>query len=45
VARVTTGRDAADAWSVELEPSANELCNPEGYKNHPRSRAQAAGAA
>jgi len=45
VARVVTGRDDPDAWSVELEPSAFVLSNPEGYKGHEHSSAQAAGAA
>ncbi len=45
LARVVTGRDDPDAWSVELEPSAFVLSRPEGEKERTRSRAQAAGAA
>jgi len=45
LARVVTGRDDPDAWSVELEPSAHVLSSPEGDKGHERFRAQAAGAA
>jgi para-aminobenzoate synthetase len=44
VARVTTGRDDPDAWSVELEPPAVGACRPEGDKKQPQSSAQAAGA-
>jgi para-aminobenzoate synthetase len=46
VARVATGREDADAWSVELEPGAHGVCNPEGYKSHVEAgAARAAGAA
>ncbi len=44
LARVTTGRDDPDAWSVELA-SAFDLVRPEGEKSQTRSRARAAGAA
>ncbi len=46
LARVVTGREDPDAWSVELEPGAHVLDSPEGEKGHEHSRArQAAGAA
>ena len=46
LARVATGRDDADAWSVELEPASGALGSPEGYKGQTDGRAaQAAGAA
>jgi para-aminobenzoate synthetase len=46
VARVATGSDDPDAWSVALEPSAYGLGNPEGDKVHAEaSTAQGAGAA
>ncbi len=45
VAKVVTGRDAPDAWSVELEPAAVAVCHPEDAKQQPRGRARAAGAA
>ena len=46
LARVVTGREGPDAWSVELEPSAYGLRNPEGDKVHTEARAaQGAGAA
>jgi para-aminobenzoate synthetase len=45
IARVATGRDDPDAWSVELEPP-RAVCNPEGYKGQVEAgAAQAAGAA
>ena len=37
VARVTTGREDPDAWSVELEPAAFVLSSPEGEKGRTRS--------
>jgi para-aminobenzoate synthetase len=46
VARVATGRDDPNAWSVELRPSAHVLCHPEGDKGQIEARAvQGAGAA
>jgi para-aminobenzoate synthetase len=45
LARVVTGRDDADAWSVELEPSAVGACRPEGDKTQPQAPARALGAA
>jgi hypothetical protein len=39
VARVATGREDADAWSVELEPAPHDVCNPEGYKGQTEARA------
>jgi para-aminobenzoate synthetase len=46
VARVATGREDPDAWSVELAPSANAPGSPEGRKGRTEARvARAAGAA
>jgi para-aminobenzoate synthetase len=45
VARVTTGCDDPDAWSVELEPAPHGVCNPEGYKSHVEAGAARAGGA
>jgi len=45
VARVTTGREDPDAWSVELEPPPLDFGNPEGDKSQRETRARAAGAA
>ncbi len=45
VARVATGRDDPDAWSVELEPEPVVSCRPEGDKKQPGTLARAAGAA
>jgi para-aminobenzoate synthetase len=45
VARVATGRDDADAWSVELEPAARAFCSPEGDKRHMEPSARSVGAA
>jgi para-aminobenzoate synthetase len=45
VARVVTGREDADAWSVELEPSPFDLGRPEGDQGQRESRARTAGAA
>jgi para-aminobenzoate synthetase len=46
VARVATGRDDPEAWSVELEPPPSAVCNPEGDKRHREpAAARAAGAA
>jgi para-aminobenzoate synthetase len=46
VARVATGSDDPDAWSVELERTQHAVCNPEGYKGQAGAGApQAAGAA
>ncbi len=45
LARVATGRDDADAWSVDLEPSAFDFVRPEGEKGQTHSRMRAAGAA
>jgi para-aminobenzoate synthetase len=44
VARVTTGRGDAGAWSVELEPAALDFGRPEGDKGQRQPSAQAAGA-
>jgi para-aminobenzoate synthetase len=45
VARVVTGRDDDDVWSVELEPTPFVLSRPEGDQSQEQSRARAAGAA
>jgi para-aminobenzoate synthetase len=46
VARVATGRDDPDAWSVALAPAPPDFCNPEGYKGQREAGvARAAGAA
>jgi para-aminobenzoate synthetase len=45
VARVVTGRDDADAWSVELEPSAVAACRPEGDKRQPQAPVRVLGTA
>ncbi len=41
IARVATGREGADAWSVELEPAPHDVCRPEGYKGQPEAGAGA----
>jgi para-aminobenzoate synthetase len=45
LARVATGRDDADAWSVELNAGPRVLSSPEGDQGHAEPWAQAAGAA
>jgi para-aminobenzoate synthetase len=45
VARVATGREDPDAWSVELEPAPHVLGRPEVDQGHEHPRARAAGAA
>jgi para-aminobenzoate synthetase len=40
LARVVTGREEADAWSIELEPPPVASCRPEGDKKQPRSLAR-----
>jgi para-aminobenzoate synthetase len=42
LARVATGREGADAWSVDLEPTAFDFGHPEGDKGQERSRVRAA---
>jgi para-aminobenzoate synthetase len=44
VARVTTGREGPEAWSVELEPAPVVVHRPEAEKGRPESRARTAGA-
>ena len=45
LARVVTGREDPDAWSVELEPpSALDFVRPEGEKGQTRARARTVGA-
>ncbi len=43
VARVATGREGPEAWSVELEPPPRVLSSPEGEEGHAESWARAAG--
>jgi para-aminobenzoate synthetase len=45
VARVVSGREDPDAWSVELAPTARVLGSPEGDQGHERPSVRAAGAA
>lgn len=45
VARVATGREDPDAWSVELEPTALAFGNPQGDKRQGESSARSVGAA
>jgi para-aminobenzoate synthetase len=45
IARVATGRDDPDAWSVELEPSEFAFCRPGDDKRRTRASVRAAGAA